>query len=255
MASIQLPEQFIPDHVFVHLLEGHLHCYDGNRSRVLAPGASCLFRKNQLIKYQKFKNSGEPKFIRICFEEDVLKQFRETHHIKAAKFILPDAFIPIKASPLLTDFIRSLYLIYHRGEIDEPFNSLKQEELLLILLQGQPEIAGIFFDFSKPGKIGLEEFMNRNYQFNICLEQFAYLTGRSLSAFKRDFKAIFNQTPGRWLIQKRLEEAYGLIAVAGKKPVEIYLNLGFETLAHFSHAFKERFGITATELGNPKRHG
>jgi len=59
------------------------------------------------------------------------------------------------------------------------------------------------------------------------------MTGRSLSAFKRDFKAIFNETPGRWLIQKRLQEAYFLIDKKNKKASEIYLDLGFEDLSHF----------------------
>ncbi|WP_394337230.1 helix-turn-helix transcriptional regulator [Chitinophaga ginsengisoli] len=37
--------------------------------------------------------------------------------------------------------------------------------------------------------------MVRNYQFNVSIEQFAFLTGRSISAFKRDFRQIFKGTP------------------------------------------------------------
>jgi AraC-like DNA-binding protein len=44
--------------------------------------------------------------------------------------------------------------------------------------------------------------------FNMPLEKFAYLTGRSLSSFKRDFNKAFNTTPQRWLTQKRLELAH-----------------------------------------------
>ncbi len=76
-------------------------------------------------------------------------------------------------------------------KIGEAFADVKREELLLILLHAQPELAGLFFDYRTPEKINLEEFMNRNYQFNVSLERFAYLTGRSLSAFKRDFKQVF----------------------------------------------------------------
>jgi AraC-like DNA-binding protein len=84
----------------------------------------------------------------------------------------------------------------------------------------------------------------------VSVERFAYLTGRSLSAFKRDFKTIFNDTPNRWLIQKRLQEAYFLIDRKKQKPSDIYLELGFETLSHFSYAFKKQFGLTLTELTN-----
>ncbi|WP_317194019.1 helix-turn-helix transcriptional regulator [Chryseobacterium sp. KMC2] len=65
----------------------------------------------------------------------------------------------------------------------------------------------MLFDFGTPGRLDLEEFMQKNDKFNVNLERFAFLTGRSLSAFKRDFKKIFNETPNRWLIKRRLQEA------------------------------------------------
>ena len=105
-----------------------------------------------------------------------------------------------------------------------------------------------------PQKVDLEEFMNRNYKFNVSVDRFAYLTGRSLSAFKRDFKQIFNDTPNRWLIRRRLQEAYFLIEKASKRPTEIYLDLGFETLSHFSFTFKKQYGHTPTKLAESHRN-
>ncbi len=104
------------------------------------------------------------------------------------------------------------------------------------------------FNFGIPQKIDLEEFMNRNFRFNITLERFAFLTGRSLSSFKRDFFKTFNLTPGIWLTKKRLDEAYFLIHKQHQKPTEIYMDLGFEDLSHFSYAFKKQFGKAPTEL-------
>jgi AraC-like DNA-binding protein len=156
--------------------------------------------------------------------------------------------VSVNKNELLPGFIQSLLPYYDHGKITEAFADVKREELLIILLQPQPELAGLLFDYGIPEKINLEEFMNRNYTFNVSLERFAYLTGRSLSAFKRDFKTIFNQTPSRWLVQKRLQEAYFLIDKKNRKPSEIYFDLGFEDLSHFSFAFKKVFGLTPTEL-------
>jgi AraC-like DNA-binding protein len=85
--------------------------------------------------------------------------------------------------------------------------------------------------------------MLKNYHFNVELQRFAYLTGRSLSTFKRDFEKIFHVTPSRWLVQKRLEEAYHLIRDEGKAPSDVYLEVGFEDLSHFSFAFKKKYGL------------
>lgn len=248
-----IPEQYVPDHVFVYIETGSIHCYDGSKNRVLAPGEYYLFRKNQLIRYFLKKGSDGTRFIRLCLDEAFLKKFLKAHHPPVIQFTSPNAFIKIKKNKLIPDFIRSLKHIYHQGEIDEAFTHVKQEELLIILLQHQPELAGILFDFGKPEKIDIEEFMLRNYKFNVNVEQFAYLTGRSLSAFKRDFSRLFDQTPSRWLVQRRLQEAYFLLHEMHKRPSEIYLDLGFEAFSHFSFAFKKEFGLTPTELTERKQ--
>ncbi len=53
--------------------------------------------------------------------------------------------------------------------------------------------------------------MQEHYRYNVELKQLAYLTGRSLSTFKRDFEKISHVTPNKWLVQRRLQEAQFLI--------------------------------------------
>ncbi|WP_310588300.1 helix-turn-helix domain-containing protein [Dyadobacter sp. CY345] len=88
---------------------------------------------------------------------------------------------------------------------------------------------------------------------NMLLQKFSYLTGRSLTTFKKDFYKIYKITPQRWLTQRRLELAYYHLAKKSRKPVEVYLETGFENLSHFSFAFKKQFGITPTELASGER--
>ena len=90
--------------------------------------------------------------------------------------------------------------------------------------------------------------MNKNYHFNVELKRFAYLTGRSLATFKRDFEKIFHSSPSRWLQQKRLREAYYLIKEKGRAPSDVYIDIGFEDLSHFSFAFKKAYGIAPSRL-------
>jgi AraC-like DNA-binding protein len=53
-------------------------------------------------------------------------------------------------------------------------------------------------------------------------------------------------TPENWLRERRLEEAKYLISEKGQKPSEVYYKVGFENLSHFSTAFKQKFGYTAS---------
>lgn len=241
-------EQFVPDHLFLHIIKGTIRCYDGNKTQTIKSGDYCLFRKNSLVRYSKDKGSTEFDIITICLEEKFLRIFQTKYKIVTIKSSSKDAFIKIKEDKLISDFISSLKPYYTRGVIDDAFADIKYEELLLILLQKEPAFSELFFDYGIPGKIDLEVFMNHNYKFNVSMERFAFLTGRSISSFKRDFQQLFNDTPNRWLIKKRLEEAYFLIDKKNKKPTDILTDLGFEDLSHFSFAFKKMFGHTPTDL-------
>jgi AraC-like DNA-binding protein len=84
--------------------------------------------------------------------------------------------------------------------------------------------------------------------FNFPLEKSSYLTGRRLTTFKRDFGTIYNSTPQRWLTRRRLKLAHYLLAEKKSKPVDVYREVGFENLSHFSYAFKKQFGYAPKEI-------
>ncbi len=242
-------EQFIAQHLFFYLVSGSMSGYYGGETYTLKSGEYGIVRKNRLGRMNSAKENHDARKIIFVFDEPFLKSFQDKYKIILTKFISEDPFLRFSDNELIPGFISSLMPYYNlNGQIDEAFFDLKREELLLILLKLLPELTGVLFDYGIPGKIDMEEFMERNYKFNISVKRFAYLTGRSLSAFKRDFKIIFNDTPNHWLVQKRLQEAFFLIRNRHEKPSQIYQDLGFEALSHFSFAFKKYFGVTPTEL-------
>lgn len=242
-------EQFIPSHTFMYLVAGTMTVYDGSKTYKLKSGDYGLGKRNHLTRYTKEPSNGDFRKIYISFEQDFLKEFNETYNYTSQGKITANAIIPLKKDKLMENFVQSLMPYFNEhGVIDGQFLNVKRSELLLILLKTDPALSSIFFDFRHPEKINLEEFMNKNFKFNVSIERFAYLTGRSLSAFKRDFEKIFDAAPNHWLVQKRLEEAYYLIDKKGKRPSDIYLDLGFEDLSHFSFAFKKLFGRSPTQV-------
>lgn len=134
------------------------------------------------------------------------------------------------------------------NDLPENIASIKIDEAISILRTIDPTIDGLLADFEEPGKIDLSDFMERNFRFNMSMEKFCYLTGRSLSTFRRDFKKIFSMNPQKWITGKRLDLAHYELAEKGGKPSEVYCEVGFENLSHFSFAFKKRFGYSPSEL-------
>jgi AraC-like DNA-binding protein len=224
--------------------------YDGYKHYNMKPGDYCIARKNHLVRYTKYREDGQFEKVIIAFDEKFLKKFLERYPYQSKPTDNDDSFLFISEDKLIKNFVQSLEPYYNGTEqLDDVFVDIKREELLMILLKNNPYLKDIFFNFNVPHKIDLELFMNHNYKFNISLERFAFMTGRSLSTFKREFKAIFNTTPGKWLMSKRLHEAYFLLEKEHKKSTDIYIDLGFEDLSHFSFVFKKEFGIAPSEVG------
>ena len=248
-------EQFIPNHTFMYLVAGSMIIYDGSKEYHIKRGDYGIGRRNYLSRYTKQTDNGDFRKIYIVFEQDFLKEFNETFKHEAIHKASNEAIIRLQKGKLIDNFVQSLLPYFNEnGLIDGDFLNIKRTELLLVLLKTNPALADVFFDFSAPEKIDLERFMNQHYKFNVSIERFAYLTGRSLSAFKRDFEKVFKATPSHWLVQKRLEEAHYLLCKKGKKPSDIYLDLGFENFSHFSFAFKKLYGHPPTQATTSRRN-
>lgn len=92
--------------------------------------------------------------------------------------------------------------------------------------------------------IDIETVMTENFLYHLKIEEFAKLCGRSLSAYKRDFKVIFNTTPSRWIKSKRLEHAQILLNESNLNINQICYDCGYLNSSHFIQSFKEKYKIT-----------
>lgn len=93
----------------------------------------------------------------------------------------------------------------------------------------------------------LVKLMQSHYKENISLEQYAFLANYSLSTFKRKFTQTFKMNPGKWIMQRRLEEAYELLK-SEMNVTEVAYEVGFETPAHFIASFKQKYRDTPKQL-------
>jgi AraC-like DNA-binding protein len=241
---------FLAHNTLVMQLSGHFTLETASQKISMRKGEILLIGKNQVGQITKMPLPGEDyETVVIVLQEELLREIALEEQIELQKKYLGDPNLIIPKSDFLLGFFQSI-LPYTRStgnKIPATMAMLKVKEAVLLLLHTMPELREFLFDFSEPYKIDLKKFMASNFYFNVPVEKFAQLTGRSLAGFKRDFKKTFDSSPRQWLQDKRLMEARHLIEKKNRKPAAIYLDLGFESLSHFSHSFKKKFGKAPSE--------
>jgi AraC family transcriptional regulator, exoenzyme S synthesis regulatory protein ExsA len=244
-------EQFAPEHTLGMVTSGTMELYNGQKRVLFKKGELYFVKKDCLVKYFKYSDKDEAvEKISISFNEDLLRDFCLKNNYESAKDRSIFSFTKLPKDNLLRSFMKSLQN-YHGNSADENVKKvlfLKQQEALWLLLKQDESFKNILFDFSRSYKIDLKSFMQKNFRFNISVEKFAYLTGRSVATFKRDFQRTFDSPPRKWLQKRRLSEAHYLISEKEQSPSNIYLELGFENLSHFSTAFRRQFHYAPNAL-------
>jgi len=240
---------FWANHALVLMVSGKFNLETSGQNISIKAGEMLLIGKNQLGTLTKTPLPAENyESIVISLQEDLLRKIALEEKITADGKYTGPPNIQIPSNTFLQGFFQSI-MPYARGRTEiltEEMGVLKVKEAVKLLLHTMPVLRDFLFDFSELHKIDLERFMVSNYHFNVPVEKFAQLTGRSLATFKRDFQKTFNMPPRHWLQEKRLNEARHLIEIKNQKPSAIYLDLGFESLSHFSHSFKKKFGKAPT---------
>lgn len=238
-------------HMLVWFISGETKIIQSNQSYLFKSGDIFVIPRNQLATIINYPKDGLPhKSVVMHLSIERLRAFYAKLNVKP-KIFETQKIRSFDKHPLLESCLASLIPYFDMQEkFPKNIASLKIMEAISILRTIDTSIDNILANFEEPHKIELAGFMEKNFMFNMPLEKFSYLTGRSLTTFKRDFNTIYSITPQRWLTQKRLELAYYQLAERNKKPVEVYLETGFENLSHFSYAFKKQFGLTPKELSD-----
>jgi AraC-like DNA-binding protein len=237
------------DHMLIWFISGETKIIQADSTHYFKTGDIFLIPRNQLATIVNYPKNGQPhKTVVMHLSAERLKRFYENREV-SKKSSAGQKILSFTNHPLLESCLASLIPYFDvKGEFPESIATLKITEAITILREIDPTVDNVLANFDSPGKVDLIDFMQRNFMFNMPLEKLGYLTGRSLSTFNRDFRKLFNVTPQKWLTDKRLELAYYQLAEKRKKPTEVYLEVGFEDLSHFSFAFKKKYGIAPAQL-------
>jgi AraC-like DNA-binding protein len=234
---------------FVHVVTGKKTWHTCDGVWKACPGDTLFFKKGAAFVEQHFE---EDVCLLMIFVPDALMRatVREVIPgltVKAAKGDRIESAMRVKNDVALASLFQSMRM--YLAEKQTPPEALlrhKLKELVISILatNANAALAGYFRRIGASDSPCLPEIMEANFCYNLSLEEYARLCHRSLSSFKREFQARFKESPGKWLLRRRLEHSSKLLLTSQANVTEIALESGFEDVSHFSRVFKERFGAS-----------
>ena len=214
-------------------------------------GEIAIIKQHSKLDIRKFKDENGRDFKSIIFYlfPDFVSDFvKQVKKIKDAEEPITADIIHLGKQQSLQHFSESLLPLFELKQLKPADLKEKTFAVLDYLSQHNKKLIRFLSANSKPIKIDLYEFMIKIEVNNYSVNELAELTGRSLSAFKRDFQSVFETTPHQWLLSKKIEYAEHLLKDKKMKASDFYFMLGFNELSHFSTAFKKVKGIAPSQL-------
>ncbi len=89
--------------------------------------------------------------------------------------------------------------------------------------------------------------MDRAYAEPLNVREVAAVAHISEAHFSRSFRAVFGETPHRYLQRRRVERSMFLLRETQRSVTDICLDVGFSSLGTFSRTFRDIVGETPSE--------
>ena len=242
---------FLQQHLLYVVLGGRVTLSCGNQTFVVNKNEMILLKKSQSVSYIKEGNNETGLFESMLFalQDNLIKDFLTSQNVQIPPMKGEYTAKVSQMSDTLIAYCKSLSPYFDNpSQINEGLLRLKVMELLYNVMDCSKNIFRQILQLRNPVKTDIHRIVEQNYTSPVSLEDLAYLSGRSLSSFKRDFQQIYNTTPAKYIREKRLQKAKELLQSTAMPVSEVAYSLGFENPTHFTHVFKDYFGTAPSKI-------
>ena len=236
---------------FLYVVRGKKMWQSSRAKYCVREGEAIFVKKGANIIHQFFEEGFCS--LMIFVPDDFIRNVIRESSSLIPKFSIEntDTVINLHLDEVLSAYFPSV-LSYLGKEQPPPGNLLeiKFKVLILDLLlsSNNESLCSYFQSLCDRSKTSIREIMESNFMYNLKLEEFATLSGKSITSFKKDFINTYNCTPGKWLLKRRLEHAKYLLEVTDKNINELVFETGFENASHFIRVFKQAYGLAPLQF-------
>ena len=195
--------------------------------------------------------TGNLKAYLVFFSDDVITRFIGSKKVKEVNKNNQYKQLEIQCDRQIEVYFHSLQLFKKRGYNSSEILKVKLLELLHLLSLYDEDVLFSVLQSKKTHKStkrNLMRLLSEDNIFRLTVNDLASLSGKSLSTFTRDFKALYDIPPKQWLQSKRLARGNELLLNTELTVTHIAADLGYENVSHFIKSFKDKYKITPKQF-------
>ncbi|WP_306641348.1 helix-turn-helix domain-containing protein [Sanyastnella coralliicola] len=236
---------------FFYMVQGSLISYDRRGVHKISDKDAILKNCGSYIQeYVSSSSNEECEAIAVYLYPDLLK---EIYKNEVPSFLKDDGIpVPKKliANELVEQYMTNLAIYFENpASLDEELGILKIKELMLILLKSEShqDVRKLLSEIFAPVNVAFKEAIHRNLYNNLSVDQLAFICNMSVSSFKREFKKVFEDTPARYIKNKRLARAASELLCKNDPVSAIAYDCGFQDITTFSASFSDKYGMSPSK--------
>lgn len=243
---------FLEEHIIFYVLKGQATLSHCRKKHIVKKDEFVLLKRATMYGFIKEGNiiGTESAFhgLLFCLKDEILLDFIRMANIHREA---TDSYkLAVRqANGRLKAFTESLMPYFDDSmNIDDGLLKLKIMELLYDVIHSDNQMQQQILMLGQPTRKNINEVMEENFLNPVSVPELAYLSGRSLSSFKREFQELYHIPPTLWIRQRRLEHARHLLETTDASISEICYISGFENPTHFTRLFKELYGKSPSSM-------
>lgn len=215
---------------------------------------------NYFADFLETQNEAHCEAIAIHFPVEVLRTIYDKElpdFVQNINQVEPIGYMKTTSSVMLKKYIESLKFYFDHPElVSEELLKLKLKELILLLAKTDKagQISNYLSRLFTKTELKFNLLINEHLYDNLSVDDLATLSNLSLSTFKREFQKAYNDSPARYIRNKRLNKSAELLENTELRITDIAYDCGFSDVAHFSKSFHKAYSCSPSEYRLSQKH-
>jgi AraC-like DNA-binding protein len=236
--------------VFSFLLEGTKELITKDKATIINNDAFLLIKSGNCLMTENLSDTNVYRSVLFFFNDEILLKLLQKNKLQKTVDSSSKPYEIFQYDDYIHHFVKSLIKIkeYDRS-LQDSLSQTKLEEILTYLLhKNGTGFLNNILTYQDSQSRHFTDVIESNKLNNLTNQELAFLCNMSISTFKRNFEQQYQTSPRKWFQEKRLEYSAYLLSIKKKRPVDIYYEIGFESLSSFTQAFKTKYNTTPKQF-------